>query len=203
MCFDVLETRLNKNSDLLAISERTEIKLASPLVACMQLYSCRHECTKLLQPSIVGMWNQPCQSFNLTDTSLLSWTAVLQWPHSGAPEDCFFYGRDHENQYNIYSSILSLIVRAPLQSYRGSLSQERKRIYNTFILLSLRRFSLMGTDAKIFNPPTDCSYDFTETCYYSYAMCSCFLSPSSMLCTSDIRAAAVLYCLLFILRPHF
>lgn len=167
----------------------------------MQLNFYKYEYTKLLQPGITNMRNQPCQSFNRIDIFLLSWTAVLQWSYSGALEDCLLYGRDHENQHYTYSSILSLILRTPLQSYRGCLSQER--IHNTFISLSLRRVSLVGTDAKIVNSPTDCSYDFTETCYYSYAMCSCFLSPCSGLCTSDIRAAAVLYCLLFVRRPHF
>lgn len=198
MCFDVLKPDLIKTLTFWWLQkERTKIKFSTSLLARMQLHFYRHEYTKLLQPGIMSMWNQSCQSFNLIDIFLPSWTAVLQWSDSGALENRLLYGRDHENQHYTYSSILSLILKTPLQSYRGCLPQERKKIHNTFISLFLRRVSLVETDAKIVNSPTDCSYDFTETCYYSYAMCSCFLSPCSWLCTSDIRSCSCFILLAF------
>lgn len=91
-----------------------------------------------------------------------------------------------------------LILRTLLQR----VSQEGGEGNFSFVL-SLRRVSLVGTAAKIVNPPTEWSYDFPETGYYSCAMCSLFLSPCSGLSTSDISTAAVLHQMLYVLRPHF
>lgn len=98
------------------------------------------------------------------------------------------------------SSMHYSILRTLLQ--RVSLSWEGGEGSFSFVLF-LGRVSLVGTVAKIVNPPTKWSYDFTETCYYSCAICSCFLSPCSGLCTSDISTAAILCWMLYILRPHF
>lgn len=143
--------------------------------------------------------NQLCQSFILMNTSALSYTALLKWPNFGGPKDCLLCRRHQKIQHCSSSSMHYLILRTLLQ--RVSLFWDGGEGSFSFVLF-VKRASLVGTAAKIINPPTDWSYDFTETGYYSCAICSCFLSPCSG-CTSDISTAAVLHWMLYILRPDF
>lgn len=157
-----------------------------------------YDSIKFQQPNLMG--NQLCKSFILMNTSVLSYHVLLKWPNFGGSKDCLPCGRHQKIQHCSSSSMHYLILRTLLQ--RVSLSWDGGEGSFSF-MLSLSKASLVGTAAKIINPHTDWSYDFTETSYYSCAMCSCFLSPCSGLCTSDISTAAVLHWTLYILRPHF
>lgn len=181
----VFETRLKK-AELLVISERkmkNEICFSSKCLYAAPFLM--YEYAKLQHPSIMGMWKSIVSvicpdAYIYIILDCISPVTKLWWLKGLLAV-----------WETLWKSILQLWFNA-LFDTKDSITEDLSP-----------RGGKKEKAAKIANPPTDWSYDFTETCYYSYAMCSCFLSPCSGLCTSDISTAAVLYWLLFILRPQF